>query len=255
MFLNAPLLAFEGSGDCPKILTDYAFLSGKSMYLPKLLSGNCVIKDSRDIPKVMKAAGFNYKETKNVITLSEIVPPIVKPWQAPLKRYVVNFAFLNKSSSMDCGLSLHDILAGFANLKFSFSLAGSFGCPAYDDDGSFAFSVVAALTDEWQYTHGIETQRPKTEITANTGAVTTSYDYITTGLDIRLNQTETGQYYNLRYTGRNGSITTSHGAITELVESDIVETYDKKRKLWIIPLGTYKVDSMFKMLLQIKEIN
>lgn len=227
------------------------------MFLPKLLSGQCVIKDSRDIPIIMKAAGFKYKETKTSITLTEISPPpppIIKQWQPPLKRYIVNFAFLNKSSSIDCGLTMKDILAGFVNLKLSFSIAGSFGCPAYDDDGSFAFSVVAALTDEWQYTHGIENQRANSEITTSTGAVTTSYDYITTGLDIKLSQTEFGDYYDLRYTSRNGSITTSRGAITELVESDILETYEKKRKIWFIPLGSYKIESMFKMVLQIKEL-
>lgn len=257
LFLNAPLWAFEGVGDCPKILMDYAFLEGKSMFLPKLLSGHCVIKDSRSIPKIMKAAGYKYKEDKTTITLEELPPPpppIVKAWQPPLKRYLVNFAFLNKQSSKDCGLTMNDILASFSNLKLSFSVAGSFGCPAFEDDGTFAFSVVAALTDEWQYTHGTETQRANTEITTTTGAVSTSYDYITTGLDIKLNQTENGQFYNLRYTSRNGSITTNHGAITELIESDITETYEKKRKLWIIPLGSYTVEAMYKMVLQLKEL-
>lgn len=257
LFLSVPSWAFEGTGECPKLLMDYAFLEGKSMFLPKLLSGHCIIKDSRSIPKIMKAAGYKYKEDKTTITLEELPPPpppIVKAWQPPLKRYLVNFAFLNKQSSKDCGLTINDILASFANLKLSFSVAGSFGCPAFEDDGTFAFSVVAALTDEWQYTHGTETQRANTEITTTTGAVSTSYDYITTGLDIKLNQTEQGQFYNLRYTSRNGSITTNHGAITELVESDIAETYEKKRKLWIIPLGTYTVEAMYKMILQIKEV-
>lgn len=254
LFLSVHCHSFEGVGECPKLLTDFAFLMKKSVYLPEALKGSCVIHSEKDFPKVIKSAGYNYKEYGSVITLSEIEQPKPKIWHAPLKRYLVNFAFLNKSSVKDCGLKMSDVLASLDNLSVSFSVAASFGCPAFDDDGSFAFSANASLTDRWNYTHGTETQRPKSTITSSTGAVTTEYDYLTTGLDISLNQTEFGQYYALRYTSNNGSIITSAGAITPLVESDIVETYKKKRKLWIIPLGEYKVESSYKMLLQIKEL-
>lgn len=45
------------------------------MFLPKLLSGHCIIKDSRDIPKIMKSAGYKYKEDKRTITLEELPRP------------------------------------------------------------------------------------------------------------------------------------------------------------------------------------
>lgn len=254
LFLSVHCHSFEGVGECSKLITDFAFLTKKSVYLPEILKGSCVIHSEKDFTKVMRSAGFNYKEQGSVITLTEIPASLPKIWHAPLKRYVVNFAFLNKSSVIDCGLKMQDVLASLNNLSVSFSVGASFGCPAFDDDGSFAFSANATLTDRWNYTHGTETQRPKSTITSSTGAVTTEFDYLTTGLDISLNQTEHGQYYALRYTSNNGSIITSAGAITELVESDIVETYKKKRKLWFIPLGEYVVESNYKMLLQIKEL-
>ena len=123
---------------------------------------------------------------------------------------------------------MNDILASFANLKLSFSVAGSFGCPAFEDDGRLHFSVVAALTDVWQYTHGTETQRANTEITTTTGAVSTSYDYITNGS--RHKAKPNGKRAVLRpslYIPQR-FITTNHGAITELVESDINRNIRKK---------------------------
>ena len=246
--------SFEGVGECSKLLTDFAFLLDKSVYLPKALSGNCVIKRSADIPKILKAAGYNYKEQNNVITLTEIKPLDFKPWRAPLKRYKVSFAFLNKSSMRDCGAKMSDVIAALDNISMSFSLALTFGCPALDEDGSFGFSVDAALYDYWHYTHGIEQQRSKSTITSNTGAVTTDYEYLTTGLDLELRQTEIAQTYKLRYTSNSGSVTTSEGAITQLVQSDVTEVYKKQRKFLIIPLGTYNVESSYKMLLQIKEL-
>ena len=125
VYLNAPCHSFEGVGECSKLLTDFAFLLKKSMYLPEALKGNCVIKSEKDFPKVLKSAGYHYKESNNVITLSEIISPAPKVWHAPLKRYLVNFAFLNKSSFFDCGLKANDVLASLDNLKFSFSVGES----------------------------------------------------------------------------------------------------------------------------------
>ena len=101
MLLNVPSHSFEGVGECPKLLTDFAFLMKKSVYLPEALKGSCVIKNEKDFPKIMKNAGFNYKDNGDVITLTSIPlvpPPVPKTWHAPLKRYLINFAFLNKSS-------------------------------------------------------------------------------------------------------------------------------------------------------------
>lgn len=255
LFLSAPCHSFEGSGECSKLVTDYAYLLKKSVFLPHSLSGNCVISSEKHFPLIMKNAGFNYKETASVISLTEVKPYIKPEFKAPKKEYLVNFAFLNTSSLINCGLTLDDVLASFKNLHFDFSVAGVFGCPALDKDGSFAFSVNAALNDSWSYTHGVEEQRAESQITASTGAVTTQYRYITTGLDIALNQRENGVFYSLRYTSRNGNITTSSGAVVDLVQSDITEVFKTKRKLWIIPLGYEDVENSYKLILQVKERN
>lgn len=226
----------------------------KSVYLPKALSGNCVVKRSGDIPKILKAAGYNYSEKNNVITLTEIKAPEIKPWRAPLRRFKINFAFLNKTSMIDCGARMGDVIASLENISLSFSLGLTFGCPALDDDGSFGFSVDASLYDYWRYTHGNEEQRSKSSITSSTGAVTTDYEYISTGLELELRQQEYSMTYRLRYTSKSGSVTTSEGAITDLIQSDVSEIYKKQRKFWIIPLGTYNVENSYKMLLQIKEL-
>ena len=99
----------------------------KSVYLPEALKGSCVIHNEKDFPKVLKSAGFAYKEHGSVISLTEIEPPKPKIWHAPLKRYLVNFAFLNKSSVKDCGLKMNDVLASLENLSVSFSVGASFG--------------------------------------------------------------------------------------------------------------------------------
>lgn len=235
-------------------MTDYAFLLKKSVYLPAALSGSCVVRSEKDFPLIFKSAGFNYKEKNSVITLSEIKPFFKPDFKPNRKDFVVNFAFLNKSSVIDCGIKLNDVLATFENLSFSWSVGGSLGCPALDYDGSFGFSVNASLFDKWQYTHGVEEKRSDSEIIAATGSVTTSYKYITTGLDILLYQTESGVFYSLRYTSKNGSITTSSGAVSEFVESDVNEQVKRKRKLWFIPLGWETLDYSYKMILQIKEL-
>ena len=115
LFQNVPCHSFEGVGECPKLLTDFAFLMKKSVYLPEALKGSCVIHSEKDFPKVLKSAGYNYKEQGSVITLTQIEPPKPKVWHAPLKRYIVNFAFLNKSSVLDCGLKMNDVLASNRN--------------------------------------------------------------------------------------------------------------------------------------------
>ena len=62
LFLSVPSWAFEGCRGLPQDSHGLRIFGGKSMFLPKgLLSGHCVIKDSRSIPKIMKAAGYKYK--------------------------------------------------------------------------------------------------------------------------------------------------------------------------------------------------
>lgn len=256
LFLAVPLInAFEGSGDCNKLLSDFALLTNKSVFIPSSLSGSCVVKSEKDFPLILKNAGFRYSQKGTVLNVSEI-PPIREreknPFKPQKKDYLVSFAFVNVTTAINCGVSLNDVLLSFDNLNYSFSFGGSVGCPALDLDGSFSFQVNASLVESWRYTHGVEVQRANSEITSSTGAVTTSYSYITTGLDLSLVQTESGTFYTLRYTSKNGSVTTSAGLVSPLVTADITEEIHQKRKLWIIPLGVETTTQNYKLVLKIE---
>lgn len=251
------LWAFEGVGDCQKLLSDFAVLTKKSAFIPVALSGNCIVKSERDFPLVLKSAGFHYKEKSGVISLAPIPQPVEKPaptWKAQTKNFKIDFAFINVSSALDCGITLKDVLFSFENLSYSFSVGGSLGCPALDNDGSFTFSVNASLTDSWSYTHGTETQRAQSEITSATGAVTTNYSWITTGLDLKLEQKESGVFYSLRYTSKNGSVSTSSGLVADLIQADILEEVKQKKKLWILPLGYVRNEARYKLVLKVTEV-
>lgn len=257
--LSPNLWAFEGVGDCQKLLGDFAVLTRKSAFIPAALSGNCIIKNEKDFPLVLKSAGFKYAEKSGVLTISALPAPVVKEekkpeWKPSSKQYKIDFAFVNVNSALDCGLTLKEVLFSFENLDYSFSIGGSLGCPALDSDGSFSFSVNASLLDKWTYTHGVETQRAQSEITSATGAVTTSYTWITTGLDLTLEQKESGVFYTLRYTSKNGSVSTSSGLVTDLVQADITEDIKQKRKLWIIPIGWWHTDARYKLVLKVTEV-
>lgn len=247
--------AFEGSGDCSKLLSDFAFLAKKSAFIPSGLSGSCIVKNEKDFPLILKNAGFSYRDKGGVLSVAPIIPFEKKEevWKPLKKDYEIYFAFINISSAIDCGLSLNDVLFSFENLNYAFSFGGSLGCPALDNDGSFSFAVNASLTDSWSYTHGLETSRAQSEITSATGAVTTSYTYITTGLELTLKQREDGVFYSLRYTSKNGSVSTSAGLVADLVQADILEEIRTKRKLWFIPLGWVSTDSKYRLILKIKE--
>lgn len=251
IFVN--LYSFQGQGECVSLLSDYAILKGKSVFLPSTLNGNCVVKNENDFPLVMRSAGFNYKEKDRVIDVTAIVPWSPKPWTPKPKQYRISFAFLNVSSAIDCGLTLNDVLFSFENLQTSFSIGGSLGCPALDRDGSFALSVNAKLMDKWSYTHGTEISRPISQITSASGAVTTEYKYITSGLDLSLEQTEQSVFYTLRYTSSTGSVTTSRGALVPLVIADVEEVIKTQRKLWFIPLGWSTENQKFRLILQMVE--
>lgn len=253
LFLISFAFSFQGQGECSSLISDYAILKGKSVFLPSSLSGDCVVKNEKDIPYIMKAAGFNYKERDRVLDISPVVPWSPKPWVPKSKKYRISFAFLNVSSAIDCGLTLDDILFSFSNLNGSFSVGGSLGCPALDRDGSFSLSVNANLVDTWSYNHGTEFSRPVSQITSATGAVTTSYNYITSGLELQLDQKETGVFYILRYTSASGSVTTSKGALVPVIIADVEELIHTQRKLWFIPLGWTDETAKFRLILQIVE--
>lgn len=247
------LYAFQGQGECKDILADYAILNGKSIYVPPGLNGKCVIKNERDIPFILKNAGYNYKERDRSLDITAIVPWTPKAWTPKEKRYRVNFAFINVSSAIDCGLTLDDVLFSFENLHGQFSLAGSLGCPALDRDGSFTLSVNANVVDQWSYNHGTEISRAVSQITSATGAVTTEYKYITSGLELSLIQFENYVQYKLRYTSSSGSVTTSQGALVPIVIADVEELVKTKRKLWIIPLGWSEEVQKYRLVLQFIE--
>lgn len=249
--------SFSGVGECDKLLTDFAQLTNKSVYLPKSLSGSCVVQSEKDFPLVLKSAGFSYRNRRGVLLVDPLPPPQEKEkelWVPSVKNYKVQFAFINVSSALDCGLTLNDVLFSFNNLEYSFSIGGSLGCPALDQDGSFSFSVNASLTDSWTYTHGLEQSRAVSEITSATGAVTTQYSYITTGLTLSINQRQDGVFYSLRYTSKNGAVTTSAGRVVEVIQADITESVKTRRKLWIIPLGVETQEMTYRLVLKISEV-
>lgn len=258
LFLVVPFSsAFQGQGDCNKLLSDFAQLTNKSVFIPSGLSGSCVVRSEKDFPLILKNAGFRYSEKGSFLNVVEIPPQKEKEkevFRPSPKLFQVAFSFINVSTALDCGLTLKDVLFSFENLDYSFSVGGSLGCPALDLDGSFSFKVNAGLVDSWKYTHGFESQRANSEITSSTGAVTTSYSYITTGLELSLSQTEKGVYYSLRYVSKSGAVTTSAGLVVPLVQADILEEVKQKRKLWIVPLGWENSTQKYKLILQIKEL-
>lgn len=254
LFLACSCWSFQGVGDCPKVLTDYAQLTGKSVFLPSGLMGSCVVQSEKHFPMILKNAGYIYKEKNGFLDVHEIPIPKEKPseiWKPKDKYFDVSFIFLNTSSTLDCGLKMDDIIATSHNLNYSFSLGLSLGCPALDYDGSFAFRTNVHLIDLWEYSHGIESTRTKAQITSSTGAVTNQYEYLTTGLMLTLEQKENGIFYKLRYTGTNGSVTTSSGGIIDKVTALVTDEYTRTRYFGFIPLGKEKALATYTLVLRI----
>lgn len=247
--------SFQGVGDCPKLLTDYAQLTGKSVFLPAGLAGSCVVQSEKHFPLILKNAGYTYKEKAGFLDVHEI--PIYKekapePWKPSSKFFNVSFIFLNISSTIDCGLKMEDVIASSHNLDYSFSLGLSLGCPALDYDGSFAFRTNVHLLDTWEYSHGVETSRTKAQITSSTGAITNQYEYLTTGLMLTLEQRESGIFYKFRYTGKNGSVTYSNGGIIDKITALVTDEYTRTRFFGFIPLGKEKVLATYSLILRIE---
>ena len=247
--------SFQGVGDCPKLLTDYAQLTGKSVFLPSGLAGSCVVQSEKHFPLILKNAGYIYKEKAGFLDVHEI--PIYKekapePWKPSSKFFNVSFIFLNISSTIDCGLKMEDVIASSHNLDYSFSLGLSLGCPALDYDGSFAFRTNVHLLDTWEYSHGVETSRTKAQITSSTGAITNQYEYLTTGLMLTLEQRESGIFYKFRYTGKNGSVTNSSGGIIDKITALVTDEYTRTRFFGFIPLGKEKVLATYSLILRIE---
>lgn len=231
-------------GDCEKLLSDYAQLTNKSVFLPRLLSGECVVQSEKHFPLMLKSAGFDYKLKDDVIQVTVIEKSVsqkVKPdWKPKSLFYDVTFVFVNSGSAIDCGLKMDDIIAKSFNFDYEFTLGLSLGCPALDYDGSFAFHVNAHLLDNWYYSHGVETARQNATITSSTGAVTNQYEYITTGLNLTLEQNEKGVFYTLKYTGNNGSVTTSRGGVVDTIRATIMDEYEALRKFAFLSIGKEK---------------
>ena len=125
LFLISNLFAFQGVGDCEKLLSDYAQLGNKSVFLPAVLSGHCVVQSEKHFPFILKSAGYSYKEKNGYIDIKPIPPYQEKPaepWQPKSLYYDVSFVFLNTSSALDCGLKMGDVVASSYNLNYSFSL-------------------------------------------------------------------------------------------------------------------------------------
>ena len=250
--------AFQGVGDCEKLLSDYAQLTNKSVFLPHTLQGQCVVQSEKHFPLILKSAGFNYSEKGGFLRVTEI-PPIKEKekdaWKPEDKYFDVEFVFVNISNVLDCGFKMEDIFFTLRNLDYSFSLGLSLGCPVLDEDGSFAFKTNAHLIESWSYSHGVEQQRQKAQITSSTGAVTNEYDWITTGLNITLFQTEKGVSFSLKYTGNNGSVTTATGGVVDEVKATITDEFTKTRKLWAWTIGKQKVLATYALLLRVTPIN
>jgi hypothetical protein len=120
-----------------------------------------------------------------------------------------------------------------------------------DYDGSFAFRTNAHLIDSWSYSHGIEQQRQKAQITSSTGAVTNEYDYITTGLNLTLYQNEKGVSFSLKYTGSNGSVTTANGGIVDEVRATVTDEFTRTRKFWAFAIGKEKILATYTLFLRV----
>ena len=254
LLLITNLFAFQGAGECEKLIPDYAQLTNKSVFLPHALQGQCVVQSEKHFPLILKNAGFNYSEKSGTISIKEIPLPKEKekdPFKPKDIYYNVVFIFFNTQSAINCGISLDDILFRWQNLNYSFTFGGAVGCPAFDYDGSFAFSVNAHLVDRWEYSHGIEQQRQNAQITSASGAVTNQFEWITTGLNLVLEQSEKGVFYTLKYTSQNGSVTTSRGGLVDDVRAIVEDEYSRVRKLWFIPLGVESVRSQYRLLLRI----
>lgn len=254
LFLVCNSFSFQGVGDCQKLLEDYAQLTKKSVFLPHLLDGNCVVQNEKHLPLILKNAGFNYQEKSGYIQIKPIVPLPEKPkeeWKPTDKYYDVEFVFINMSNAIDCGFKMEDVFFQLRNLDYSFSLGMSLGCPALDYDGSFAFRTNAHLIETWTYSHGIEQQRQLAQITSSTGAVTNEYSWVTTGLNLTLSQTQKGVSFSVKYTGRNGSVTTSSGGIVDEVKATVTDEFTRTRKLWAFPIGKEKILATYTLFLRI----
>lgn len=254
LLLITNLFAFQGAGDCEKIISDYAQLTNRSVFLPHALQGQCIVQSEKHFPLILKNAGYNFTEKSGTIQIKEIPIPKEKekePFKPKDLFYDVTFVFINTASALDCGLSVDDILMRWNNLQYSFTFGGAFGCPAFDYDGSFGFAVNAHLKERWEYSHGVESQRQYAQITSSTGAITNQYEWITTGLVLVLTQNENGIYYDLKYTSQNGSVTHSYGGIVEELRSLVEDEYTRTRKLWLLPLGRESVKSRYSLLLRI----
>lgn len=255
LFFACSVFAFQGAGDCEKLLADFAQLTNKSVFLPRTLSGSCVIQSEKHFPMILKSAGFDYRLKDDVIQVSAIEKNFVqrdKPqWKPKSLFYDVVFVFVNSSTAYDCGLKMRDIVATAENLDYAFTLGLSLGCPALDADGSFSFRVNVHLLDSWSYSHGTESARQQAQITSSTGAVTNQYEYITTGLNLVLEQNENGVFYTLKYTGNNGSVTTSHGGIIDEIRATITDEYEGVKKFVFLPIGKERKHAMYNLVLRI----
>lgn len=257
LVLAVHCFAFQGVGDCQKLLQDYAQLTNKSVFLPQLLDGNCVIQSEKHLPLIMKNAGFLYAEKGGYIQIKPIIykEKEKEEWKPEDKYYDVEFVFLNTSTALDCGFKMDDIFFKLRNLDYSFTLGVALGCPALDYDGSFVFRTNAHLIDVWNYSHGIEQQRQKAQITSATGAITNEYDYITTGLNITLSQSQKGVTFSIKYTGSNGSVTTASGGITDEIRATVTDEFTRTRKLWAFAIGKEKVLATYMLFMRIRPSN
>lgn len=255
LLICSNLYAFQGVGDCQKLLADYAQLTNKSVFLPHLLDGQCVVKSEKHLPYILRSAGYNYAEKSGYIQIKPIEPPKEKEkesWKPEDKYYDVEFLFVNLSSALDCGFKMDDVIARLHNLDYTFSLGLALGCPALDYDGSFAFRTNAHLVESWSYSHGTESQRQRAQITSSTGAITNEYDYITTGLNLSLQQGEKGVSFSIKYTGNNGSVTTASGGITDEFRATTTDEFTRVRKLWLFPIGKEKIHAQYTLILRVK---
>lgn len=257
LFVNVQYsLSFQGSGTCLTVLSDYVKLSGKSAFFDGALNGNCVVNSSSDLPKIFKSSPYIYKETKDIVSIKTRpqITPEKKVWVPQKRFFKAKFLFINYQTLLDCGIRLDDVLASFYNLNFNVSLGGSVGCPALDYDGSFRFLGDISLTDKWRYSQGSESRRTITEITSTTGAVSTEYEYYTTGFTFDIIQLENSLSYHLIYIGKNGNKTENIGEIVNRIELDVWDDYNEVRKLWFIPLGVEKKRDTYKLILELEEI-
>lgn len=249
------VFSFQGSGTCQSVLSDYISLSGKSAFLDGSLSGNCIVNNEKDFPKIFKHSAYLFTETKDIVSvkLRPEKKEIIKVWTPKKRMFKVKFLFVNYQSLLDCGIRLDDVIGSFFNLNLNMSIGGSVGCPALDYDGSFRFVGDISLTDKWRYSQGAESKRTITEITSTTGAVSTQYEYYTTGFTLDIIQTETSLNYHLIYIGKNGNKTENIGEVVNKIILDVWDDYTEVRKFLFIPLGVERKRDTFKLYLEIKE--